>query len=48
VGIATYNVNPLSAAQYFNKIQCFCFEYQRLKPHEKVSTLPLLVLVIPG
>jgi len=37
VGIATYNITPLTAAQYFNKIQCFCFEYQRLKANERVN-----------
>jgi cytochrome c oxidase assembly protein subunit 11 len=37
VGISTYNIVPFEAGQYFNKIQCFCFEEQFLAPHESVS-----------
>lgn len=36
-GISTYNVIPYEAGPYFNKIQCFCFEEQRLNPHEEVD-----------
>ena len=37
IGISTYNVIPFEAGQYFNKIQCFCFEEQRLNPQEEVD-----------
>lgn len=40
-GVATYNIMPSKAGVYFNKIQCFCFEEQRLKGGEKVE-LPIL------
>lgn len=36
IGVSTYNVIPFEAAQYFNKIQCFCFEAQQLNPREEV------------
>ena len=36
IGVSTYNVSPQQAGQYFNKIQCFCFEEQRLLANEEV------------
>jgi len=36
-GVATYNVYPPKAGLYFNKIQCFCFEEQRLRPGEEID-----------
>lgn len=37
VGTATYNVTPLKAAKYFDKIDCFCFTEQRLAAGETVD-----------
>ena len=36
-GTATFNITPLIAAQYFNKIECFCFEEQVFAPGEEVE-----------
>lgn len=37
VGVATYSILPYEAGLYFNKIQCFCFEEQRLDPNEEID-----------
>jgi len=34
-GQASYNVSPPGVGSYFNKINCFCFTEQRLRPGER-------------
>ena len=36
-GTASYNVAPDTAGYFFNKIECFCFTEQVLKPGERVE-----------
>eukprot|EP00483_Globobulimina_turgida_P009534 UN09553 len=45
-GLSTYTILPYKAAPYFVKIQCFCFEEQRLRGHEEVD-MPVLFFVEP-
>ena len=37
LGVSTYSIAPSEATPYLSKIQCFCFEEQRFKPHELVE-----------
>ncbi|KDQ14401.1 hypothetical protein BOTBODRAFT_55541 [Botryobasidium botryosum FD-172 SS1] len=44
IGIATYNVTPGQIAPYFAKVECFCFEEQKLRAGEEVD-MPLLFFI---
>lgn len=46
IGISTYDVALFEVRQYFNKIQCFCFEEQRLSPQEEVD-MPVFFNIDP-
>ena len=44
IGQAVPNIAPATAAQYFHKIECFCFEQQTLQPGESLK-MPLRFLI---
>lgn len=44
IGIATYNITPERVAPYFAKVECFCFEEQKIRAGEEVD-LPVFFFI---
>ena len=46
IGTSVFNVAPAKAGQYFMKIECFCFNEQKLFPGETLS-MPVVFYIDP-
>ncbi len=46
-GMAMFNVTPMEAAQYFHKIECFCFNEQSLNGKE-TAKMPIIFTIDPA
>ena len=46
-GLAAYNVAPLNLGAYFQKINCFCFTEQTMKPGE-TRAMPVVFYIDPA
>ena len=45
--MSVFNVTPLQAGKYFNKIECFCFDEQVLDANQEVS-MPVSFFIDPS